>query len=182
MQRLIQDLLAYSRTNIMEKDHENTNLYAIVEDVRSEFSETIEEKMATIEVRAAGELNIQDFQMRQLIHNLIGNSLKFARPGHPPHIRIESEISQGCDLQHQDLLPDKRYCHIKFQDNGIGFKKEYQERIFEVFQRLHSKDDYPGSGIGLAIVKKIVDNNNGVIAATSTFNKGATFDIYIPTN
>jgi signal transduction histidine kinase len=68
MQRLIQDLLAYSRTNIMEKDHENTNLYAIVEDVKSEFSETIEEKMATIEVRAAGELNIQDFQMRQLIH------------------------------------------------------------------------------------------------------------------
>jgi two-component system CheB/CheR fusion protein len=80
------------------------------------------------------------------------------------------------------LNPQKEYCHISFSDNGIGFEKEFSEKIFEVFQKLHSRDEYAGTGIGLAIVKKIIENHNGVITATSEVNKGTIFDIYIPTN
>ena len=78
------------------------------------------------------------------------------------------------------LSPQKLYCHISIADNGIGFDPEYKERIFSVFQRLHTKAEYPGTGIGLAIVKKIVDNHNGIITASGEINKGARFDIYIP--
>ena len=74
----------------------------------------------------------------------------------------------------------ERYCHITVSDNGIGFEAEYKDRIFEVFQRLHGKSEYPGTGIGLAIVKKIVENHNGIITATAELDKGARFDIYIP--
>ena len=78
------------------------------------------------------------------------------------------------------LSPQKEYCHISISDNGIGFDHRYREQIFEVFQRLYGKDEYPGTGIGLAIVKKIVENHSGIITATSELDKGATFDIYIP--
>jgi signal transduction histidine kinase len=74
----------------------------------------------------------------------------------------------------------KSYCHISVTDNGIGFEPEYKDRIFEVFQKLHNREEYEGTGIGLAIVKKIVENHNGIVTATSQLNKGATFDIYIP--
>jgi signal transduction histidine kinase len=80
-----------------------------------------------------------------------------------------------------ELIGDKEYCHISIADNGIGFETDYNEKIFEVFQRLHGKDVYKGSGIGLSIVKKIVENHNGVITATGQLHKGAIFDIYIPT-
>jgi light-regulated signal transduction histidine kinase (bacteriophytochrome) len=78
------------------------------------------------------------------------------------------------------LQPEKQYCHIVVKDNGIGFNPEYSERIFDVFQKLHSKEEYIGTGIGLAIVKKIIDNHNGIITATGELMKGATFNIYIP--
>ena len=84
-------------------------------------------------------------------------------------------------MNHDGVNPNQTYLHISFKDHGIGFKEEFSEKIFEVFQRLHGKDQYPGTGIGLAIVKKIVDNHNGFISATSELDKGTTFDIYIPT-
>jgi two-component system, chemotaxis family, CheB/CheR fusion protein len=77
-------------------------------------------------------------------------------------------------------LPDKNYCHISVSDNGIGFEEKFNEKIFEVFQKLHGKDEYPGTGIGLATVKKIVGHHNGVIDVKSALNKGTTFNIYIP--
>ncbi len=180
MRLLIKDLLAYSHANTSKEDQEYINLNDIVEDVKLEFSESIAEKGAIIEVQELGEIKIFHFQIRQLMQNLIGNSLKFSRPGHPPHIRIESEFKNGIDLQNENLISGTNYCHIKFEDNGIGFKKEYQDKIFEVFKRLHGSNDYPGSGIGLAIVKKIVENHNGLITASSSTNKGAIFDIYLP--
>ncbi|HMK02551.1 MAG TPA: ATP-binding protein, partial [Ferruginibacter sp.] len=84
------------------------------------------------------------------------------------------------DLKNEKLSPEKKYCHISISDNGIGFEQEYSEKIFDLFQRLHSRTQYHGTGIGLAIVKKIVENHHGFITATSKLNKGATFDIYIP--
>ena len=142
----------------------------------------IVEKHATIEATELCPVRIIRFQFRQLMHNLIGNALKFSSPDRPPHIVIKSRMVEGGKLTHPQLSPETVYCNISVTDNGIGFEKEYREKIFEVFQRLHSKDEYPGTGIGLAIVKKIVDNHHGIISVTSELNKGARFDIYIPAN
>ena len=107
--------------------------------------------------------------MHQLITNLITNSLKFSRTDVAPVIQIATQLQDGI-------------CHMRFSDNGIGFEDQYQDKIFEVFQRLQNKTDYEGTGIGLSIVKKIVENHNGSIRATSQPGHGATFDIYIPAN
>jgi len=111
---------------------------------------------------------------------LIGNALKFSSPDNPPHIKIDSRIAKGYTLAHKDLLPDKEYCQITVEDNGIGFKPEYGGQIFEVFKRLHGKEVYPGTGIGLATVRRIVENHDGSISVDSKLDQGARFDIYIP--
>jgi len=181
MQQLIEDLLAYSRTNATERKFEKTDLNTILQDVKVDQQEHIEDKHAIVEApQALCEANVIPFQFRQLMNNLIGNAVKFSIPGIPPHVIITSEIIAGDKHISEKLLPDKAYCHISVKDNGIGFDEKYKDRIFEVFQRLHGTDEYKGTGIGLAIVKKIVDNHNGVITATSELSKGATFDIYIP--
>ncbi len=112
----------------------------------------------------------------------MSNALKFSYPKRFPRITIKSEIIPGNLLKEAALLPDKDYCHIIFTDNGIGFDPQYKERIFEVFQRLHEYAKYQGTGIGLAICKKIIENHKGKITATGQLNKGAKFDIYIPTS
>ncbi len=180
MQTLIQDLLAYSRTDTEERKFENTDLNKIVEDVRDDLKEELKDKNATIEATELGEAHIIPFQFRQLLHNLIGNSLKFSNPNNPPHIQIKSEFAKGIKFKNEKLSPENKYCHITVSDNGIGFEQQYNEKIFEVFQRLHGKNEYNGTGIGLSIVKKIVENHNGIITANGELNKGATFDIYIP--
>jgi two-component system, chemotaxis family, CheB/CheR fusion protein len=114
------------------------------------------------------------------MYNLISNALKFSRPDVIPRITIKSRIVKGNKLDVEKLVPEKSYCHITVQDNGIGFEPHFSKRIFEVFQKLHSKEEYAGTGIGLAIVKKIVDNHNGTITASSELMEGARFDIYIP--
>ena len=119
---------------------------------------------------------------RQLMHNLISNALKFSKPNVPPHITIKSKISKGEILKHPQLSPEKKYCHIIVADNGIGFEEEFEDKIFEVFQKLHGKEEYSGTGIGLAIVKKIVENHNGYITVKSKLNVGTTFNIYLPSN
>ena len=180
MQQLIEDLLSYSRINATERMFEKTNLQLIIDDVKAELKDTLEEKNATVEAAHLCAVNIIPFQFRQLMHNLISNALKFSKPGIAPHITIKSEIVKGSTLKNNDLIPEKEYCHITVKDNGIGFEPEFKERIFEVFQKLHAKEEYAGTGIGLAIVKKILENHNGIITATSELKKGATFDIYIP--
>ncbi len=171
MQRLIEDLLAFSRASTGERKFERVYLNDIVEEVRAELKDSIVEKNAVLEVAQLCETSIIPFQFRQLLHNLIGNSLKFTKPGMPPHIIIDSEKVD---------IDGAYFCHIRLKDNGIGFESQYNERIFEVFQRLHGKSEYVGTGIGLAIVKKIVENHGGFIKATGQVDNGATFDIFIP--
>ncbi|GAB2556891.1 chemotaxis protein CheB [Spirosoma areae] len=180
MQQLIQDLLAFSRLSTAERTFETTDLSLLINEVVSELSDTIAEKHATIDTTKLGPATVIVFQFRQLMHNLIGNALKFSNPAIPSHIRIESRLTTGSNVKNSTLLPEKNYCHITVIDNGIGFDPQYSERIFNVFQRLHGNEQYNGTGIGLAIVKKIVGNHNGMITATGKINEGARFDIYIP--
>jgi PAS domain S-box-containing protein len=180
MKRLIQDLLEYSRTNTMERTFVRTDIKDLVEGVKKEFSEVLQEKSGAINIGPLCKLDVVPFQFRQLMENLIGNSLKFSVPGNPPQINVDSEVKTGSELNVDGLLPKQSYCHLWVTDNGIGFDPQYKDRIFEVFQRLNAREEFEGTGIGLAICKKIVENHNGVITADSTEGKGARFDIYIP--
>jgi two-component system, sensor histidine kinase len=187
MKILIQDLLDYSRTGVSEQKLEKADLAKIVKEVENELQEMIHEKKGVVETTNLGKANINPSQFRQVISNLISNALKFSRPGVPPRIVIKSTIAEGGQLQNENpdlsgnrLSPNKNYCHISFTDNGIGFDPQYKDKIFEVFQRLHDETNYSGTGIGLAIVKKIVEHHGGIITATGEINKGASFDIYIP--
>ena len=196
MRQLIDDLLSFSRISTTERKFENIDLDIMIAEVKAELKDNIEEKHATIEATKLGPCNIIVFQFRQLMYNLISNALKFSKSDVSPYIIIKSSIEKGSTLNNACLndkagqekpdsrlgmfSPKKNYYHISVGDNGIGFEPQFSELIFEVFQRLHSKEKYAGTGIGLAIVKKIVENHNGIIKATSQLNKGATFDIYIP--
>ncbi|MEO7531115.1 MAG: PAS domain-containing protein, partial [Sediminibacterium sp.] len=188
MQTLIEDLLAYSHTSSIGRKFEIISLDEVLLEVTIELGELIHQKKAILTADKLDDAYINHFQFRQVMNNLLSNALKFSRPGVVPHITIKSEINTAIFFQKQDaalspgrLLPAPEYCHISFSDNGIGFDPEYKNKIFEVFQRLHSKEEFAGTGIGLAIVKKIVENHNGFITATGNQHKGACFDIYIPT-
>lgn len=180
MQQLIEDLLAFSRVSSGDHTFETTDLNEIVADIIADLHDTILEKNAVIEIPQICHAEVMPFQFRQLMYNLVSNALKFSQPGIPPHIVISSRIMKGSDLGIETLSPEKNYCHITVQDSGIGFEPEFKERIFELFQKLHGNGLYKGTGIGLAIVKKIVDNHKGHIIATGELNQGARFDIYLP--
>jgi PAS domain S-box-containing protein len=181
MQTLINDLLSYSRTSSAERVFEKINLIEIIDEVKEDLKEEMEQKHAAVENGETCEVNIIPFQFRQLLYNLVSNSLKFAKPDTLPVIKIKSVIEKGETINNELIVSDKKYCHITISDNGIGFDQQYNKKIFEVFQRLHGREQYNGTGIGLAIVKKIVENHNGIITAKGEINNGATFDIYIPT-
>ncbi|MDR7370390.1 PAS domain S-box protein [Flavobacterium aquidurense] len=180
MQTLIQDLLTYSRTNSADRVFVKSNLDEIAEEVKSDFSERIEETNAVIDFEPLGEATIIPFQFRQLLHNLIGNSLKFYKKDEAPYIKVQANRIKGKDMKNPVDFPEKIYYHMTISDNGIGFEDEYKERIFEVFQRLNTESEFSGTGIGLAIVKKIVENHKGMITAHSEKGKGATFEVYLP--
>ena len=180
MQTLIDDLLTYSRTNTVDREFKSVDLGLLVEEVKGDLKEEIQQKNATIEADGMCKVIVIPFQFRQLLYNLISNSLKFSSLQYHPQIKIQSQIVKGEKLNEERLSKENKYCHISIMDNGIGFEQQYSEKIFELFQRLHGKAQYNGTGIGLAIVKKIVENHKGIITAKSDTNQGATFDIYIP--
>jgi chemotaxis family two-component system sensor kinase Cph1 len=177
MQLLIEDILTYSKTGNTEKVYESVDLNTVLEKVLKELSENIEEKKAVITSGDLPTLNIIPFQVHQLFVNLLSNALKFTREHVAPVISIEVQTVQKRTEKAQEA---RDYYEISFQDNGIGFEKEYENRIFDVFQRLHPNHKYPGSGIGLAICKKIMENHAGFIAADSEFGQGSIFRIYFP--
>ncbi|MDF2436179.1 MAG: domain S-box protein [Bacteroidota bacterium] len=180
MRSLIEDLLLYSRTKSAERNFEKEKIYNIILDAKNEQREMITKKKAQIVIKADCEVNIIKFQFMQLFSNLISNSLKFSSPKRKPRITIECKVSKGSVLKFKKLSPDIKYCHIVFTDNGIGFDAKYRERIFEVFQRLHTLVEYEGTGIGLSICKRIVENHEGFMIASGEPDRGARFDIYIP--
>ena len=117
--------------------------------------------------------------MQQLFNNIIGNSLKYSKPGVPPRIYISSALVPGSELMVHGAYPEETYLSISIADNGIGFEQKYAKKIFELFQRLHSREKYSGTGIGLAICKKIIENHNGFILARGVPDVGATFIVYL---
>lgn len=177
MQKLIEDLLTYSRTNTAEKKFENVDLNATFKEVMSDLKEMIDRKQANIKIASLPNLPLIRFQFSQLITNIIGNALKFSRTDVKPEINVTCKIVEGASIPGGKHLP---YFHIAIADNGIGFEPEHKHKIFEVFHRLHGRSEYEGTGIGLAICKKIVDNHGGIINAESTPSNGATFNIYLP--
>jgi len=178
MQNLIRDLLAYSRLNIEIFPVETFSLSDVVDEVAADLDEDIKEAKATIEVKGIPEVKIIVSQFRQLLTNLISNAIKFSKPDNPPRILIQNDIVRGNEVP--GYTGEDQFYRIKVSDNGIGFDSQYKNRIFEVFQRLHMSKEYPGTGIGLAIVKKIIENHDGYITAESELNEGATFILYLP--
>ena len=180
MRVLIDDLLLFSRTNTTKKEFIKSNLNDLFENAIAELAEAIDEKKAQITVSKLPKLAVIPYQIEQLFINLIGNSLKYSQPDLTPQISIECDKILSAD--HPELLDQsvKNYFKITFKDNGMGFDSQFKETIFVLFQRLHSKTDYPGTGIGLAICKKIVENHKGLITADSIPNKGSVFTVYLP--
>lgn len=180
MRVLIDDLLLFSRTNTTKKEFIKSNLTELLENAESELMEIIDEKKATIQASKLPKLSVIPYQIEQLFINLIGNSLKYSQPNITPEIKIESEKVSSADYP-EFLDPNiKKFHKITFTDNGMGFDPQFKETIFVLFQRLHSKTDYPGTGIGLAICKKIVENHKGHILADSVPGKGSIFIVFLP--
>ncbi len=180
MQMLIEDLLSYSRLNTTEKIYEFTDLNVLFNEVKNELQERIQEKKAVIESALLPQIVVVPFQFRQLLFNLLSNALKFSKAAIAPHVLVAFELIKGHKSTNENLEEGKEYYRISISDNGIGFDQQYAKIIFEVFQRLHGKNEYTGTGIGLAICKKIVENHHGIISAAGKVDEGAVFDVYIP--
>ncbi|EPR72551.1 putative two-component sensor histidine kinase [Winogradskyella psychrotolerans RS-3] len=180
MRMLIEDLLQYSRTNTSEKEYLKTNMNMLLEHAKTELLDSIEEKQATIICDDLPTMDVISFQIQQLFINLISNSLKYSKEGVPPIIEITHQEVFSKDVEEIKESLYKFHHKITFKDNGIGFEQTYAEKIFLLFNRLHGKSEYSGTGIGLAICKKIVENHKGVIMAEARPNVGASFIIYLP--
>lgn len=181
MSKLIRDVLTYSETAKKADEFETVNLSRVVEGVLSDFDLLIEQKGAIVSVDKLPEIEAIPLQMTQLFGNLISNALKFSKKDGTPRIEIRFQKIEHSDM---DLMPwhrDVPYFHIQIKDNGIGFLPEYGEMIFSIFQRLHRKTEFAGTGIGLSMCKKIVQNHQGEINSIGSSENGAVFNIYLPT-
>ena len=180
MQTLLIDLVNYSRTIKGDKVFEQTDLNDLVLEVIDDLSSDIEEKKAKIRVENLPSLKVISFQMEQLFINLISNSLKYSKDDQIPEISIFSEPIGENEVYNNEMISNEEYCKIVVKDNGIGFKQEYSDKIFVLFQRLETSSKYSGTGLGLAICKRIVDNHDGFIKVKSEPNLGSEFSIFIP--
>jgi PAS domain S-box-containing protein len=179
MRNLIDSMLAYSHLTRLEPDMTEVDLNVVLADVTRDFELVIEEKQAVIRIGELPTIRTNRFHMNQLFSNLLSNSLKFSTG--TPAISVTSRVVMGNQVQAGDrLLPEQKFVQISFSDNGIGFETEYSKKIFDLFQRLHGRHQYSGTGIGLTIVKKIVEQHNGYISAESGGDKGAIFHIWLP--
>jgi signal transduction histidine kinase len=180
MSILISDLLEFSRISTRGKAFQNVSLDVLVQDCLDDLSVLIEETNVRIVVDKLPTLIADSTQMHQLFFNLISNAVKFSQKEDTPTVTISSQsVEQPAAI---DLEGLNDWVLISVKDNGIGFDQEYAEKIFAPFQRLHSRDSFKGTGIGLAICRRIVERHNGLINAVSEVGQGATFTVTIPTN
>ncbi len=174
MQALINDLLTLSRVATHTRPFVEVDLFETVRLVLSDLESRIEQLSGHVEVDPLPVITADRLQMSQLFQNLIGNALKFHKPGVPPHVTVRAALVRDPNGAAEDV------CRISVEDNGIGFDEKYRDRIFQVFQRLHGRNEYEGTGIGLAICRKIVERHGGTIAAQSTPGEGSKFVVTLP--
>ena len=177
METLINDLLEFARVTSRAKSMVPVNLNEILENLKSEFEVQIYETEAKVEIGELPTIQADLPQMRQLFQNLISNALKYRREGVPVVVRISSDIVRDNDGYSE---PKNRLHKIMVTDNGIGFEDEYVERIFGIFQRLHGRGSFSGTGVGLAIVRKIIERHHGTVSAKGVPNEGSTFTLVVP--
>ena len=180
MQALINDLLSFSRVSSKAQPFTRVELGKVAEGVLSDLETRIEELDARVEVDDLPIIDADRLQMRQLLQNLIGNALKFHRRDEPPVVKVRGNLLDSGGQQSDGLPLGTQLCQIKVEDNGVGFEQKHAERIFGFFQRLHGRSAYRGTGIGLAICRKIVDRHGGRIIAESSPGQGARFIVTLP--
>jgi len=180
MQTLINDLLLFSRVTTKAQPFVEVDLSQITHEVISDLEIRLEQLNGRVEIGDLPVIDADPLQMRQLLQNLIGNALKFHRPNEPPVVKVFARpVEELGQAQAESSLPSG-LCRIYVEDNGIGFEEKYLDRIFSVFQRLHGRSEYEGTGVGLAICRKIADRHGGSITARSTPGEGTTFIVTLP--
>lgn len=180
MQQLLEALLEFSQNTQRSQNTEPVNIQLLIEEIKSNFITEIEEKDVSINIGELPVLQVVRFQFLQVFLNLFTNAIKYHQPGVPPVINIEYQPAHIKDVIINTHLPDQKFICISISDNGIGFQQEYADKIFDLFTRLHHRNEYSGTGIGLATCKKIIQNHNGIIKASSIAGKGSVFYIYLP--
>jgi two-component system, chemotaxis family, CheB/CheR fusion protein len=178
MTRLINDLLNFTRLSV-NSEMEMTDLNVVVEEVLSDLEVAIEEKCAEIRCDKLPKVQVIPGQIRQVVQNIISNSLKFSKKDFRPIIEIKSDLVDSCSFE-ANIVANGAYSRIRISDNGIGFDSQYSDKIFTIFQRLHPREKYDGTGIGLAITRKIIERHKGLISAKSEEGVGTEFTIILP--
>ncbi len=177
MQTLINDLLTYSRVTTKAQPFTPVSLEDVMKHVCSDLEVRIETTNGQVKFRDLPLIQADETQMHQLFLNLVSNGLKFHRDGVPPIVKVTAEIKQESSFRRIGKV-----CKISIHDNGIGFDEKYHDRIFTIFQRLHGRHEYEGTGIGLAVCRKIVDRHGGTITAQSKIGEGTVFTVTLPVN
>ncbi|RAW02311.1 PAS domain-containing sensor histidine kinase [Pseudochryseolinea flava] len=181
MQNLIDNLLSYSQVSNDQSRFESVDLNEVFQSAKADLEVLIHEKRAQVQAGRLPVIHGIGYQMQQVFMNLISNALKFSKDDRRSKIIVKSKVIKGPDVPFADITAAaNKYHHISFRDNGIGFKQEDADKIFHAFHRLHAKAPIAGTGIGLSIVKKVVDNHHGIISAEGIPGEGAVFNIYLP--
>lgn len=180
LNQLIEDLIDYSKVNFSEKSFKKTDLNVVIKKVMIELKVMIQEHKAEIISDLLPVLYSIPSQMKQLFSQLIINSIKYAKKGVNPQIKISAVQPSPEEIKHANANSSRNYTKIMIKDNGMGFTKDFENLIFDPFYKLHSNEDHYGSGLGLTIVHKIVSNHNGFIQVSSKPEKGTTICIYLP--
>lgn len=194
MQQLIEDILQFSSIKDKHQGFELTSLQAQLRQVLSDMEVVIEKSGAEITWSELPQIEANPTQIRQLFQNLLSNAIKFVKPGKAPRIQIEAVLLAGTEVKQMEsmqayvlLLPaserfwkEVKYVLLHVRDEGIGFDPRYYDKVFEIFQRLHPGHEYGGTGIGLAICKRIADNHHGTITVQSAEGKGSVFSVLLP--
>lgn len=181
MQLLLNDLLAYTKINMAVTNFEVTDLNHILNQVKEHLNETIEENQAVISAENLPTIKGIPFQLSQLFENLISNSIKYRKDNIDPVIQIKCSTVPQKEMDKSFQAQGSYYYKISISDNGIGFGQKYADKVFDLFSRLPNNKEYPGTGIGLTICKKIIQNHNGFIKVYSEAEKGTQINIYFST-
>ncbi|RYY91653.1 MAG: hypothetical protein EOO11_22410 [Chitinophagaceae bacterium] len=180
MQLLVRAISEYPQATNGNFEQGSADLRVLLGSVKQDLWQELLQRDAALHFEGEPMVMGQAVQLRQLLFNLVHNALKFSSPRRPPSIRIVNRIVAGKDVLQAGLVPEAEYFHISVADNGIGFRPEYNEKVFQLFVRVHSTQHFPGNGVGLAVARRIVEHHRGRIFADGQEEEGARFDIYLP--